>query len=679
MTLSRLSLAILSVLAGAPAFADDSGVDLDQGWNQTQKTAWLEAGQGSRMLPLAWLVALEQRASEEPLMSDALIRQYGYVPHTLGGSSVKVVQGYAVDRSDDSDLTFTKLRWKALQGSREPWVGPTCSMCHTSHISYQGTQLTVYGGQTMGDLAGFQLEILGALQSTRADTAKFERFARKVLGADGLVSGYNDANKARLQAALDATIVRLRDGSHFNLPHDPEFGPGRLDAIGSIFNSVGYELHANEQIYGAEDAPVSYPFLWNVPQLDRVQWTGFNPNHINVVEIDNRKFDVGALARNAGEAVGVFADVKVLSPIQSALHIGYPSSINVDNLIRIEDQLGQLKPPAWPNQLFGAPEPTRVAEGRELYRQHCSSCHTPLDRNDLRTPVKTVLTHLQARGEVAPIGTDPWTACNSIAQLKTGYVRGKPYLSFVGTGQRGFYGKQAYAVDVLQEVVVQALAARGLSVALGAFQTAALGIFDGQLPPLISRRQRRSDRRGRARRPAPGRKRRGRQRQGPAPGAVPGDDQRPDGLQGAPAERYLGQPALPAQRLGGDPLRPAAAAGPEAADLLYRQRRVRPGQRRLHHRCRRRQPLPLRQRQAGQRQWRPRLRQRAVQRAAAPRPGRVHEDPLKPLARPALPAASLNRRRPAARSRRSIRTGCRWHEAAKSATPPAPPAGGSLR
>ncbi len=486
MTLSRLSLAILSVLAGAPAFADDSGVDLDQGWNQTQKTAWLEAGQGSRMLPLAWLVALEQRASEEPLMSDALIRQYGYVPHTLGGSSVKVVQGYAVDRSDDSDLTFTKLRWKALQGSREPWVGPTCSMCHTSHISYQGTQLTVYGGQTMGDLAGFQLEILGALQSTRADTAKFERFARKVLGADGLVSGYNDANKARLQAALDATIVRLRDGSHFNLPHDPEFGPGRLDAIGSIFNSVGYELHADQQIYGAEDAPVSYPFLWNVPQLDRVQWTGFNPNHINVVDIDNRKFDVGALARNAGEAVGVFADVKVLSPIQSALHIGYPSSINVDNLIRIEDQLGQLKPPAWPNQLFGAPEPTRVAEGRELYRQHCSSCHTPLDRNDLRTPVKTVLTHLQARGEVAPIGTDPWTACNSIAQLKTGYVRGKPYLSFVGTGQRGFYGKQAYAVDVLQEVVVQALAARGLSVALGAFQTAALGIFDGQLPPLIS-------------------------------------------------------------------------------------------------------------------------------------------------------------------------------------------------
>ncbi|MGV8261223.1 hypothetical protein ACV33K_33010, partial [Pseudomonas aeruginosa] len=44
--------------------------------------------------------------------------------------------------------------------------------------------------------------------------------------------------------------------------------------------------------------------------------------------------------------------------------------------------------------------------------------------------------------------------------MKTGHGRRKHYLSFVGTGQRGFYGKQAYAVDVLQEVVVQALAAR---------------------------------------------------------------------------------------------------------------------------------------------------------------------------------------------------------------------------
>ncbi len=434
------------------------------------------------------------------------------------------MQGYAVDRSDDSDLTLTKLRWKALQGSREPWVGPTCSMCHTSHISYQGTQLTVYGGQTMGDLAGFQLEILGALQSTRADTAKFERFARKVLGADGLVSGYNDANKARLQAALDATIVRLRDGSHFNLPHDPEFGPAAWTPSVSIFNSVGYELHADEQIYGAEDAPVSYPFLWNVPQLDRVQWTGFNPNHINVVEIDNRKFDVGALARNAGEAVGVFADVKVLSPIQSALHIGYPSSINVDNLIRIEDQLGQLKPPAWLNQLFGAPESTRVAEGRELYRQHCSSCHTPLDRNDLRTPVKTVLTHSAGarRGRAdrhRPVdrlqqhrpAEDRLRARQALPVLRrhrparflrqAGPCGGRaPGSGGPGPGRARPERRPGCLPDRRPGHLRRAVAAADQS---GAGQP--------------RRRQRRSDRRGRARRPAPGRKRRGRQRQ--APGA----------------------------------------------------------------------------------------------------------------------------------------------------------------
>lgn len=43
-------------------------------------------------------------------MSDALIRQYDYIPHTLGGSNMKVVQGYTVDRSDDSSLIFTELR-----------------------------------------------------------------------------------------------------------------------------------------------------------------------------------------------------------------------------------------------------------------------------------------------------------------------------------------------------------------------------------------------------------------------------------------------------------------------------------------------------------------------------------------------------------------------------------------
>lgn len=273
-------------------------------------------------------------------MFDVLICQYGYVLYIFGGFSVKVVQGYVVDCSDDSDLIFIKLCWKVLQGFREFWVGLICSMCYILYISYQGIQLIVYGGQIMGDFVGFQLEIFGVLQSICVDIVKFECFVCKVFGVDGLVSGYNDVNKVCLQVVLDVIIVCLCDGLYFNLLYDFEFGLGCLDVIGLIFNLVGYELYVDEQIYGVEDVFVSYLFLWNVLQLDCVQWIGFNLNYINVVDIDNCKFDVGVLVCNVGEVVGVFVDVKVFSLIQLVLYIGYLLSINVDNLICIEDQFG---------------------------------------------------------------------------------------------------------------------------------------------------------------------------------------------------------------------------------------------------------------------------------------------------------------------------------------------------
>ena len=49
------------------------------------------------------------------------------------------------------------------------------------------------------------------------------------------------------------------------------------------------------------NAPVSYPFLWDTPFHDRVQWNGSAPNTI---------LDLGNLARNVGEVLGVFGTVK---------------------------------------------------------------------------------------------------------------------------------------------------------------------------------------------------------------------------------------------------------------------------------------------------------------------------------------------------------------------------------
>ncbi|WCU49425.1 hypothetical protein KKY78_15285 [Pseudomonas aeruginosa] len=473
-TFSRVLLAAALAAAGSPAVATE--IQLEQGWNAEQRASWYDASLGSRLLPLAWAQALERPDSEERLFSEDNARRLGFPLRNWQGGELRLPRGFALDQQDDSQFSDTRLRWKARQSSSEPWVGLNCAGCHSTDISYRGSELTVDAGATLANVQAIFDEVLAALRRTSDDGDKFARFAGNVLGSED-----SPANRELLKAAL-VKRAALIDTLLSMSATDLQPGPGRLDATGQSLNRAAINSGARHLQANPTDAPTSFPALWHTLQMDKLQSSGFVPN-VKVLDLNGQVFDLGYLAGDIGVVQGDYGDV-VSHPL-SGLE-GYISSIRVDNLTRVEGLIHKLKAPAWPSQLFGAPEPTRVAEGRELYRQHCSSCHTPLDRNDLRTPVKTVLTHLQARGEVAPIGTDPWTACNSIAQLKTGYVRGKPYLSFVGTGQRGFYGKQAYAVDVLQEVVVQALAARGLSVALGAFQTAALGIFDGQLPPLIS-------------------------------------------------------------------------------------------------------------------------------------------------------------------------------------------------
>jgi hypothetical protein len=119
-------------------------------------------------------------------------------------------------------------------------------------------------------------------------------------------------------------------------------GFARLDAFGHIFNKILLRVTADPQVRNPSDAPVSYPFLWNIHQHDKVQWNGIAPN----IPL-SATLDVGALGRNVGEVIGVFADLKIL-PLGPAIN-GYPSSARVTNLIQLEQQVATLKPPVWPD------------------------------------------------------------------------------------------------------------------------------------------------------------------------------------------------------------------------------------------------------------------------------------------------------------------------------------------
>ena len=55
----RLFTAVAFVLLAAQAKAEDI-IKIDQGWSAADTAFWHSASQGSRLLPLDWLRALEQ-------------------------------------------------------------------------------------------------------------------------------------------------------------------------------------------------------------------------------------------------------------------------------------------------------------------------------------------------------------------------------------------------------------------------------------------------------------------------------------------------------------------------------------------------------------------------------------------------------------------------------------------
>ena len=110
------------------------------------------------------------------------------------------------------------------------------------------------------------------------------------------------------------------------------------------------------------DAPTSYPFLWNVPQLNRVEWNGIAANSVAA------GLHYGALGRNTGEVIGVFGDVAIKKNPGLG---GYTSSVKVQTLDQMESQLEKLQPPKWP-AAFGGID-TSASAGSPPPRTGCRS------------------------------------------------------------------------------------------------------------------------------------------------------------------------------------------------------------------------------------------------------------------------------------------------------------------
>ena len=311
---------------------------LDQGWRQAERQWFYNTTQGSQLIPYDWFVVLEQPGDERPFLANAFIDSLGYLPNPP--DSVLNPDGLPVGFTKDPDP------------ETGDWLGLTCAACHSGQINYRGIGLRIDGAPALSDFERLYQSLLASLEATLQEEDKWRRFAARLTPSEKM-EGPQD-----LRLRVERFTEDLRGFAERSRSPSP-YGFGRLDAFGILTNEiVGAALGRPENVR-IPNAPVSYPFLWNTPRLEWVQWNG--TAHI-------------PLLRNLGEVLGVFAQLT----LTGAPADRFKSSADVHNLFLLEKQLDSLKPPRWPEHILGAIDQERAARGKALFESEavgCSDCH----------------------------------------------------------------------------------------------------------------------------------------------------------------------------------------------------------------------------------------------------------------------------------------------------------------
>ena len=327
---------------------------LDQGWSAEDRALFYNTPQGTELqgLDYAWLAALELPFSDEKLASEKNMRGWGFI----------VDQQAAADESGVYPVGMSK-HWNPEAEAERLDLG--CALCHTGELHYKGTALRVDGGQAMhgmstGAPGEFTYSIGVSTLEMKYNLAKWNRFADAIAGDD---------KEKRKKLKHDFGAFRDRFFKFAKGPGNEKHFPvtegrGRTDAVGRIANVVfGYNLGIEEN-YKDADAPVSFPFLWDIWRFDWVQYTGFTNQ---------------AMARNVGESLGVMAPVKLVDDEGNLLPQGEfgQSTINIQGMQCIESTLRKLRPPKWPEDVLGKIDIEKARAGKELFASQCAFCHGP--------------------------------------------------------------------------------------------------------------------------------------------------------------------------------------------------------------------------------------------------------------------------------------------------------------
>ena len=377
---------------------------LNQAWSAQDRAEFYWTSQGSALLSYDIYLALQVAGSDALFNSPKNSDRLGLLTEPTDPKNNPDALPVGVAKAVVSPGQFQGV-----------YAGFTCAACHTGQLQYKGKQVRIDGGvpNRLNAIAWIQ-SLNASLQETLEDPVRFQGMLER-LHARGPIQ----ASDLRTRLENDATFVSKVANLELAVPFHP--GPGRMDALGGInnkFMAINTGIGENNRL---STAPVKAPFLWNAPQSAWVQWSGVAENPIR---------------RNYSEALGVFARTDQSS--ERAIKEGYfESTHSVRGLIKLEELLRRLAPPAWPEEILGKLDREKVVVGGKLFAAHCIECHTsyPYRWSAPRLQGKRMIEN--ALVPVSVVGTDP-TQLNSPSfdpqpTFKTGqlsvYFDGKAHVS----------------------------------------------------------------------------------------------------------------------------------------------------------------------------------------------------------------------------------------------------------
>ncbi len=430
-------IVILSYSISFSAVADGQSMTyLEQNWSNKDRQYFYFADQGSRLITYDYFLNLEQAQNEQLLRNDQSMLRFGFIP--------------AEKSNNNPDGLPIGLARNGHQ------MGLTCAACHTQQITYKDKIIRIDGSQGFIDLQRFLAALTASLKATLDDKEKFVRFQSRLHGE--MVS---EQQQDLLMKTLKTEYKKRARYDIYN-HSDIAFGYSRTTAFDVILNTALVATGEENNTYPLTGF-TSFPYIWDTPYQDYVEWNGSQSNT-----------GVGALARNIGQVIGVFGDIETEPTTWLGLMDGgYQSSIQVSELRKLERIVSKLYSPLWPDN-FPEVDIDLAKLGRGLYEQHCIQCHLDMNRTDPLRKIQVRMSTLDA------IKTDPLMAENVVYFTgKTGKFEGRS--RYYDTGDK--LEEQARAIHLANNLMVGVLKNNPLQSYLAKRDAKKLGHPDIVHPP----------------------------------------------------------------------------------------------------------------------------------------------------------------------------------------------------